>query len=334
MLIQPFIQWKYRISEKMDFTAGLHSQFFTLSKSISYVEPRLGWKYRYKNGQAIFAGAGMHSGTQPLYTYTFHKLDAQNNKIYHNKNMDFTRSIHTGIGYEKALKKSFTIRTEAYYQYLYAIPVTVQPSSFSLINMGSGFARFFPDSLQNTGTGYNYGIELTVQKFFDKSFFFLFSGTLYDSKYKGSDGIVRSTSYNGLYVANALAGKEFSLGPKQTISLGAKITIAGGKRYGYADLEASKLYNEVIFQDSLFNERQFRDYFRADIKISWKYNADKVTHEFGLDLVNVFNTKNLLSLAYAPNLKDPSIEPFIEKQQLGFLPIFYYKIDFKIAGKK
>lgn len=334
MLIQPFIQWKYRISEKMDFTAGLHSQYFTLSKSISYVEPRLGWKYRYKNGQAIFAGAGMHSGTQPLYTYTFHKLDAENNKIYHNKNMDFTRSIHTGIGYEKALKKSFTIRTEAYYQYLYSIPVTVQPSSFSLINMGSGFARFFPDSLKNTGTGYNYGIELTVQKFFDKSFFFLFSGTLYDSKYKGSDGNVRNTSYNGLYVANALAGKEFKLGPKQSISLGAKITVAGGKRYGYADLVASKLYNEVIFKDSAFNERQFKDYFRADIKISWKFNADKVTHEFGLDLVNVFNTKNLLSLAYAPNLKNPSAEPFAEKQQLGFLPIFYYKIDFKIANKK
>jgi hypothetical protein len=47
-----------------------------------------------------------------------------------------------------------------------------------------------------------------------------------------------------------------------------------------------------------------------------------------------FNTKNLLSLAYAPNLKDPSAEPFAEKQQLGFLPIFYYKIDFRIDKKK
>lgn len=333
-LIQPFVQWRYRITDNMDFTAGLHTQYFSLSKSISYVEPRVGWKYKLKNNAAVFAGAGMHSSTQPLYTYTYHKLDTAGNKIYHNKNMDFSRSIHTALGFEKSLAKGFNIRSEVYYQYLYNIPVEIQPSSFSLINMGSGFARFFPDSLQNTGTGYNYGIELTIQKYFDKSFFCLFTGTLYDSKYKGSDGVLRNTSYNGKYVANILAGKEFKLNEKQSISLGMKVTVAGGKRYGYVDNVASNLYNEVIYKDSLYNERQFKDYFRADLKINWKYNAKKVTHEIGLDLVNILNTKNLLSLAYAPNLKDPSAEPFAEKQQLGFLPIFYYKIDFRIDGKK
>ena len=295
-MIQPFIQWKYRISDKMDFTAGLHSQYFSLSNSFSYVEPRLGWKLKMNKGQAIFAGAGMHSSTQPLYTYTYHKLDNAGNKIYHNKQMDFSRSLHTGLGYEKAFEKGFNIRSEVYYQYLYDIPVTVTPSAFSLINMGGGFARFFPDSLQNTGTGFNYGIELTIQKFFDKSFFFLFSGCLYDSKYSGSDGIVRNTSYNGTYVTNFLAGKEFKLNDKQSISLGMKVTMAGGKRYGYADAAQSSLYNEVIYMDSLFNERQFKDYFRADIKINWKFNAKKVTHEIGVDLVNIFNHKNLLSL--------------------------------------
>jgi len=334
LMIQPFIQWKVRLSENMDFTAGLHSQYFSLSNSISPVEPRLGWKYRMKGNQSIFAGAGMHSGTQPLYTYTFFQTDANGNRVLHNKNMDFTRSVHSGFGYEKMLKKSMSIRSEIYYQYLYDIPVTVEPSSFSLINMGGGFARFFPDSLENTGTGYNYGIELTVQKYFDKSFFFLFSGTLYDSKYYGSDGVLRNTSYNGTFVTNLLAGKEFKLNEKNILGFGFKVTYAGGKRYGLADIPASTVMNEIIFQDSLFNELQFRDYFRADVKISWRKNADKVTHEIGLDLVNILNTKNLLSLAWAPNLADPIATPIAEKQQLGFLPIFYYKIDFKAKKKE
>jgi hypothetical protein len=333
-LIQPFIQWKYRITEKMDFTAGLHAQYFSLSNSVSYAEPRIGWKWKLKNNQSVFAGAGMHSGTQPLYIYTYHLLDANGQKVYHNKNMDFSRSLHSALGYEKTFNKNLNVRSEVYYQHLYNIPVTIDPSAFSLINMGSGFARFFPDTLENTGTGYNYGIELTVQKFFDKSFFFLFSGTLYDSKYYGSDGILRNTSYNGTYVANLLAGKEFKINAKQSISLGIKVTAAGGKRYGYTDADLSKLYNEVIFKDSLFNERQFRDYFRADLKVNWKFNALKMTHEIGLDLVNVFNTKNLLSITYAPNLQNPNAEPFAEKQQLGFLPIFYYKIDFRAGGKE
>lgn len=334
-LIQPFFQWKVRITEKMDFSAGIHAQVYTLSKSISPIEPRIGWKYRFKEGQSVFAGAGLHSQMQPLYTYTYHLYDStgMNDKL-HNRNMDFTKSLHSVVGYEKQFAKNLQIRTEAYYQYLYNVPVTIQPSSFSLINQGSGFARFFPDSLQNTGTGYNYGIELTVQKFFDKSFFFMFSSSLYNSRYTGSDGIERNTSYNGKYTANLLAGKEFKLNEKQTISVGVKTTVAGGKRYGYVDVAKSNLLNEVIFIDSAFNERQFKDYFRFDLKVNWVYNAKNTTHEIGLDIVNLFNTKNLLGLAFAPDLSDPNKEPFAQKYQLGRLPLFYYKIDFKFGKRE
>jgi hypothetical protein len=98
---------------------------------------------------------------------------------------------------------------------------------------------------------------------------------------------------------------------------------------------------EIIFQDSMFNDLQFRDYFRADLKISWRKNADRVTHEFGLDLVNILGTRNLLTLAYRPPLtpadftaqQNGTFLPYSEKTQLGFFPIFYYKIDFKAAKR-
>lgn len=334
-LVRAFLQWKWRITENMEFTAGINNQYFSLSNSYSIAEPRLGWKLNLKKGQSISAGAGMHSMTQPLYTYMYHQYDSvSGQRVYQNKNMDFSRSIHTVIGYEKAFKKSLNMKLEAYYQYLYHIPVTEDSSAFSLINTGSGFARFFPEKLKNTGTGYNYGIELTVQKFFDKSFFFLFSGTIYDSKYRGSDGILRNTSYNGRYIVNVLGGKEFKLGAKHIFGLGIKVTAAGGKRYGYVDIAATEYYQELVYLDAGYNDRKFYDYFRADLKVSWKMNARRSTHEIGLDLVNLFNSKNLLSLTYSPNLADPSAEPIGVKEQLGFLPIFYYKIDIRMGGKK
>jgi hypothetical protein len=336
-IFQPFLQWKWRISDHMDFTAGLHAQYFTLTNSMSPFEPRLGWKYRMDKGQAIFAGGGLHSMIQPYYTYAYKVLPGVVNPNS-NINMDFSRSAHSGVGYEKSFNKGFNIKTEAYYQYLYNIPVTVAPSSFSMINVGSGFSRLFIDQLQNTGDGYNYGLELTVQKYFDKSFFFLFSGTVYDSRYRGSDLVWRNTSYNGNYVVNLLGGKEFKVGERSIIGIGGKITAAGGKRYGFVDVAATNASKEIIFQDSMFNERQFRDYFRADLKISWRKNADRVTHEFGLDLVNILGTRNLLTLAYRPALtpqeiSNPNFEPFAEKTQLGFFPIFYYKIDFRARTK-
>lgn len=337
-LIQPFVQWKWRINENMDFSAGLHAQYFTLSNSLSPLEPRVGWKYRMKGSQAIFAGGGLHSQTQPYYTYAYHVLPNQPNNPASNMHLGFTKSIHSGIGYEKSFNKGFNIKTEAYYQHLYNVPVSMTPSSFSMINVGSGFSRLFQDSLQNTGTGYNYGLELTVQKYFDKTFFFLFTGSIFDSKYKGSDNIVRNTSYNGNYVVNLLAGKEFKINAKNTIGIGFKVTRAGGKRYGLVDVARTNAAKEILFLDSAFNDYKFKDYFRMDLKISWRKNAEKVTHEIGLDLVNLLNTKNLLSLTYNPailpqDIANPNYQPYSQNTQLGFLPIFYYKIDFKATKR-
>ncbi len=340
-LIQPFVQWKWRVSDNMDVTAGIHAQYFTLTNSISPFEPRLGWKYKMDNGQAVFAGGGLHSMIQPYYTYAYKVLPGQAMGPNSNMKMDFSRSAHSGIGYEKSFNKGFNVKTEAYYQYLYNIPVTVASSSFSMINVGSGFSRLFVDELQNTGDGYNYGLELTVQKYFDKTFFFLFSGTVYNSQYRGSDMVWRNTSYNGNYVVNLLGGKEFKVGERSIIGIGGKVTAAGGKRYGLVDVQTSTDMKEIIFQDSMFNDLQFRDYFRADLKISWRKNADRVTHEFGLDLVNILGTRNLLTLAYRPPLtpadftaqQNGTFLPYSEKTQLGFFPIFYYKIDFKAAKR-
>lgn len=331
-LIQAFAQWRYKVNPSLIFTAGLHSQYFTHSKSISPIEPRAGLKYNLNEKSILAAGVGLHSQTQPLYTYTYHQLDqSTGEKIYHNRNMDFSRSLHSVISYATTIKKTLQFKTEVYYQHLYNIPVEVESSSFSLLNQGSGFARFFPDSLQNTGTGQNYGIEFTVQKYFNKSFFFLTSLSLYNSKYRGSDGILRDTDFNGNYIINGLIGKEFTIGKKknQVLGFGAKVTYAGGKRYGFVDTVATNALEEIIFLDEGYNTRRLPEYFRFDFKINYTLNAAKVTHEFGLDLVNVLNTPNLLGLTYVPNPDNPS-EPFQFRNQLGRLPLFYYKIEFKL----
>ncbi|HTO38443.1 MAG TPA: TonB-dependent receptor [Brumimicrobium sp.] len=332
-MVQPFLQYKWKVNDKMDFTAGLHSQYFSLSNSWSYAEPRLGWQYNMNGGHILTAGAGMHSQSQPLYQYTYLQQDEVGDLRAINKNMDFIRSIHNAIGYQKNFKNALSVKGEVYYQYLYNIPVEITPTAFSMINQGAGFQRFYPTKLVNEGTGQNYGVEVTVQKHFDKSFFFLVTGSLFQAKYKGSDGIERDTDFNGNYAANALVGKEFKINAKSMISAGLKFTAAGGRRYGYVDVEQSEIQHELVYKDSLFNTRQFKDYLRLDLKITYRYNAKKVTHEIGLDLVNILNTKNILALSYAPSLTDPSKEPIAERYQLGFLPIFYYKIDFFLTKK-
>jgi hypothetical protein len=333
-LIQPFVQYKWRVNQNMDFTAGIHSQYFTLSNSLSIVEPRIGWKYIMNSNNSFSAGIGLHSQMQPLYQYTFQQLDNEGNLQRNNLDMDFTRSFHSAIGYQRKFSKSLSLKTEVYYQHLYNIPVDRYPSAFSLINQGAGFQRFFPDDLVNDGIAENYGVEFTLQKFFDESFYFLVTASFFESKYQGSDGIWRNTDFNGKYAANFLAGKEFTFKNQNILGLGLKVTGAGGRWYGFVDEQTSLETNELVFLDEGFNTRQFRDYFRLDFKILYKINTEKMTHEIGLDLVNILNTQNILALSYAPSLIDPTAEPVAERMQLGFLPIFYYRADIRLKNKK
>lgn len=327
-LLQPYVQFRVKTSDKLVFNMGLHAQYFALNGSSS-IEPRAGFKWNVKKNQSLSVGAGMHSQMQPTYIYFSHQLDSNGNYILHNHNLGFTRSIHNVLSYDWAVSQHLRVKAEAYYQYLYEAPVDIYSSSFSLLNQGSGFDRFFPDTLANKGSGKNVGAELTIEKFFSKDFFFMISASVFDSKYKGSDGIERNTDFNGNFAVNGLIAKEFKIGRNKNsvLTTGTKITYAGGRRYTPADTAASVLAGELIGIDSLRNSKQFKNYFRWDIKIGFRANRKKVTHELGLDLVNVLNTKNVLSLTYIPNTKNPT-DVIREDYQLGFLPLFYYKIDF------
>jgi hypothetical protein len=327
LLVQAFAQWRYKINQRFTLNAGVHSQYFTMSNSISPIEPRVGLKFAATEKSVLAFGAGMHSQIHPLYIYGY---QLQGNNEPHNLGIDFSRSIHNVLSYTTQFKKSMVFKTELYYQYLYNIPVETSPSAFSVLNQGSGFSRFFPDTLQNTGTGSNVGIELTVQKYFDNSFFFMTTTSLYNSQYVGSDGIQRSTDFNGNYIFNLLAGKEYKVGKqdKNILAIGLKVTYAGGKRYGTVNQIMTDSLKEIFFLDAGYNEKRFKDYFRLDAKINYTVNAKKITHEFGLDLVNLLGIQNILGLTYTPDT--PTLTS--ERYQLGFLPVFYYKIDLKVAG--
>jgi len=139
----------------------------------------------------------------------------------------------------------------------------------------------------------------------------------------------RDTEFNGNYAFNLLGTKEFKT-RRGLIGVGTNLTTAGGRRYGPVDVVRTQEAQEVIFQDATRNSLQFRPYFRADLRVNYRINTKNLHHEIALDLINVLNTQNILSLTWAPNEidnPDPN-KSIIQNYQLGFLPIFYYKIDF------
>lgn len=329
LLLQPYVQWKLKPAQNWVVTAGLHAQYYTLSQSLSPVEPRLAARYQLPGNQSLNLGVGLHSQLQQNYLYFYSdQTNANGDLALYNKNMDFTKAFHSILGYETMLARNLNMKVEGYFQWIYDIPVTSLSSSFSLANSGSGFSRFFPDTLINEGVQRNFGIELTLEKFFARSYYLLFTGSLFDSRYQGSDGVWRNTDFNGNYAVNFLGAKEFKLGPRSRITAGTKVTVVGGRWYGPADIELSNQQRELIEVDSSRNSLQFPAYFRLDLKLNYVLNTKRITHEVGIDLVNVLNTQNVLSLTYAPDESNTPETAIRREYQLGRLPLFYYRIRF------
>lgn len=330
-MMRGYVSWRYRLNSVVTLNTGLHGMHFTQSNT-SLIEPRIGLKWRRKSNETLGFGYGMHSQVQPLYIYNTLFTDSSTNMYgTHNDEIGPTQSHHVVLSYEKVVKKNLRIRGEIYYQQLYNVPVEVMSSSFSLLNQGSGFERFFPGVLQNTGTGTNQGVEITVEKFFTNNYYFMATGSLYDSKYKGSDEVERNTDFNGNYIFNFLGGYEYKVGKndKNALIFGMKYTVGGGKRYSPIDTAATILDGaSVVLDGTRRNIYQFEDYSRLDLKIGLRINTKKTTHEISIDVANVLDTKNVLKESYFDDPENPGSKIFAKEYQLGRLPNFWYKFNF------
>jgi CarboxypepD_reg-like domain/TonB-dependent Receptor Plug Domain len=324
-LAQAFVHAKYSFNDKLTLNAGVHSQRFFLNNSLS-VEPRLGLKYDIDSKSSLTLGYGLHSQMQPINVYFLQTQVADGSYVYNNENLGFTKSHHFVLGYDLQSFKDWRLKTEVYYQSLYNVPVNTFSSSYSMLNTGAGFKTDTEDSLVNKGTGTNYGIELTIEKFFSKGYYGLFTSSIYSSKYIGSDGVERNTAFNGKYIFNILGGKEWNVGSgkRNKISADIKCTNAGGRAYTPIDLEASNAVGHEQLSSDAYSAF-YPKYIRLDFKLGYTFNSRKIkqSQSFAIDLQNITNNKNVFSQNY-----DDRSQTISTTYQLGFFPNVIYKIQF------
>jgi hypothetical protein len=166
-------------------------------------------------------------------------------------------------------------------------------------------------------------VELTMERFLHKGFYYLFTATLFDSKYKGSDGIRRNTAFNSNYVINLLGGKEYKLDKKTAFGIDTKLTFTGGQRYTPYDLAASKLNGYVLYVENEAYSLQNNSYFRWDLKFSYIRNLKKVTQKWYVDLQNLTGRKNTYFHTLNPKTGQEGII-----NQIGFFPNINYQLTF------
>ncbi len=323
LVAQEYVQWQHKFNNVLTLNTGLYAQQFLHNNSTA-VEPRAGLTYEPKPTHIFSLGYGLHSRLQPMFYYFIQTYDTLNNTYsLTNKNLEFTKANHLVLGYDHMFGKNVHIKIESYYQWLYNVPVTQRASNFSMLNEGASFHLNRVDSLINTGTGKNYGIEFTLEKYLNNNWYFLFTESLFDSWYTGSDNIERHTAFAANFATNILGGYEYKFNDKFAIDVNAKITWSGGKRNPYLDAQASIEKGEAVYNDSKAYSVREKDYFRLDLRIALKNNSKKFYQEWAIDFTNLTDHKNVYSQNYNHNTN--SVE-YIYQQ--GFFPMFLYRINF------
>lgn len=325
-LYQTYAQWKYRFNEKLTLNTGLHYSLFGLNKKQS-LEPRAGLKWQFAPNQSLNAGFGVHSRLHDMTIYFAQRFVGDRFEQI-NKNLDLLKAYHYVIGYDRTIGSDLHLKVESYYQQLTNVPIAPsfyndpEKQAFSALNINQGFTS---DSLVSDGTGRNYGLEVTLEKFFTNNWYFLTTTSLFQSKYRGRDGIERNTRFNNQYIFNVLGGKEFEVGKTKNnlIGINTKLVWVGGNRVVPVDLESS--YNEgraVYFWNQAFEEK-VPDYFRIDLRISYRKNRPKHSSIISLDIQNATNRENFYTQFFDED--DLSIE---RVTQLGLLPVLNYRLEF------
>lgn len=329
LTLRNFVSWRYRVKEGITIVSGLHNMN-VLYNNKSTLEPRIGinWQIDYTN--SIHAGYGKHSTMESIHNY-FAKVKQPDGSVMEpNRDLGLLKADHYVVGYQKRFNDHLMAKFEVYYQHLYNLPVANNDTSYyATINEGIDY-RYV--DLVNEGTGKNYGVELTVERFFNNNFYFLYNASLYESKYTSLEGIERNTNYNGKYLMNILIGKEFvELGEKRnrTLGLNFKAFYGGGKRQvllkrdAMGNVEVDPASNDYFDYENAYEDK-IEDLYQITISANYKWEKPKTTQEIWLSLDNVTNTLGKTSEFY--DADEPNSVGYAT--QFGFFPNLMFRVYF------
>jgi hypothetical protein len=203
---------------------------------------------------------------------------------------------------------------------LFDVAVSANVYPFSVINQ---MDEFVYEDLTSTGFGKNRGIDLTVEKKFINQFYFLGGASWYESGYASANSVYYTSRYNGKFTYSLSGGKEWNGKRNKTLGIHARALYIGGLRQPLVDEASSSAYGTTFYSDENLYQVELPNYFRIDLRASWRKNKPGYTRTWSIDIQNVSNQQNVAYYYY-----DTFTKKTETKYQLGLIPVLVYRIDF------
>ncbi|MBI1287737.1 MAG: TonB-dependent receptor plug domain-containing protein [Flavobacteriales bacterium] len=325
--LQPYVLTKYRPTATTTIIGGVHAVYLRLNNTYS-IEPRFSIAQKVGGSSQFSFGYGLHGQYLPLGSY-FTRYTRQDGSVYYpNLDLKMIQSHHFVLSYELSFLKHYKFKIEPYFQYLYRLPVSANPNStYMVLNERSGYAK---DSLVNKGTGMNYGVDISIQRFYANHWFVVANGSVFRSQYTPLNGKTYSGAYDSRFVMSLMGGYEFQF-KNSALEVGFRFAYMGGFRYTPIDVNASNQAKEAITIDSLAFTQTYPNYLRPDLRMAYRQNKPKYSWTISLNIGNFIDHKNILRQFY-----DKQHNELAYKYQMGFIPVLAFQLDFFASkgGKK
>ncbi|MBX2916902.1 MAG: TonB-dependent receptor [Cyclobacteriaceae bacterium] len=305
LLMQPYASWTKYVGT-WQLNAGLQYARFAFNNTDSW-EPKLSLTKSGKNN-VLSLSAGTTSQMQ----------QTQNYLVVGSKGIGFTRSHQALAEWKTQLPGELKLTTSAFYHWIVNAPVVRDAPYYSTLNQWDGY--IWNDTLVNTGKGRHYGLEASLEKRFYNNLYFILSGSRYEAKfYNGSTYL--NSRFNTKFTSSLLVGKEWN---KKNRSFGvhARALYLGGLRQPLIDLATSQQVGTTIYNEANGYLR-LPDYFRTDLRVSWRKNKPGYTRTLSIDIQNVTSQQNTAFTYF-----DTFLQKETPKYQLGIIPVLAYRVDF------
>lgn len=306
------VLWQPYFNTEFDFrswhiSTGFRYVHFTFNKSRSF-EPRMSIHRSIKNGQ-LYLNYGITSQMQQASAYLLGGSDVGLNKAH-----------QVSLGYSGMVRNGLQLSVQVYYHQLYNI-AGFQTSSvpFSVLNYMEEWIAF---DLKSDGQGRNYGAEATLEKKFTNKIYFLATGSYYQSEFSDKTGKYYPSRFNGNFTSSLTGGKEWARSNK-VFGIHVRTLYLGGLRQSAIDAGESPTYGYTVYDNEKEFPEKLPNYFRLDLRASWRKNKPGYTRTISIDIQNVTAQQNL-----AYRYFDTYLQRVSEKNQLGLIPVLVYRIDF------
>ena len=214
-----------------------------------------------------------------------------------------------------------------YHNIYYNMPQSLDPGfGFSAFNQLEQWQIYNTD-IGSEGEGRTYGLEVSLHKSLDASWYYILSGSLYRSLYVNATGRELPSQFDRKFYFSGTVGREWtirSIAEKQTdLGFSFRTVVAGGLQVAPILEDESAELGFTVFDHIDGYTEQLPIFYRLDLQLYLVWEKAGFSQRLSIDIHNLTNRQNT-AFYYYDNVAGEVREQF----QLGLVPVITYRFYF------